>query len=51
MRSFGIQGGVIRYWALFALHAVYRSQKNAKAHVGAEQREHSEVGLYKPKRE
>jgi two-component system, LytTR family, sensor kinase len=31
MLSFGIQGGVIRYWAVIALHAVYRSQKNAKA--------------------
>ncbi|WP_187143314.1 sensor histidine kinase [Terriglobus albidus] len=30
MLSFGIQGGVIRYWAVLALHAVYRSQKNAK---------------------
>ena len=30
MLSFGIQGGVIRYWAVIALHAVYRSQKNAK---------------------
>ena len=29
--SFGIQGGVIRYWAVIALHAVYRSQKNAKS--------------------
>lgn len=29
--SFGIQGGVIRYWAVIALQAVYRSQKNAKA--------------------
>jgi two-component system LytT family sensor kinase len=28
--SFGIQGGVIRYWAVIALQAVYRSQKNAK---------------------
>ena len=30
MLSFGIQGGVIRYWAVIALHAVYRSQKNSK---------------------
>jgi signal transduction histidine kinase len=30
MLGFGIQGGVIRYWAVIALHAVYRSQKNAK---------------------
>lgn len=30
MMSFGIQGGVIRYWAVIALHAVYRSQKNTK---------------------
>ncbi|WP_263419799.1 sensor histidine kinase [Terriglobus albidus] len=30
MLSFGIQGGVIRYWAVIALHAVYRSQKDAK---------------------
>ena len=30
MLSFGIQGGVIRYWAVIALHAVYRSQQNAK---------------------
>ena len=29
MLSFGIQGGVIRYWAVIALHAVYRSQRNA----------------------
>jgi hypothetical protein len=28
--SWGIQGGVIRYWAVIALQAVYRSQKNAK---------------------
>jgi len=28
--SFGIQGGVIRYWAVISLQAVYRSQKNAK---------------------
>jgi len=30
MLSFGIQGGVIRYWAVIALHAVYRSQRDAK---------------------
>jgi signal transduction histidine kinase len=30
MLSFGIQGGVIRYWAVIALQAVYRSQQNAK---------------------
>ena len=30
MLSFGIQGGVIRYWAVIALHAVYRSQQNSK---------------------
>jgi len=30
MLSFGIQGGVIRYWAVIALQAVFRSQKNAK---------------------
>src|SRR3954449_6353143 len=30
MLSFGIQGGMIRYWAVIALHVVYRSQKNAK---------------------
>jgi len=30
MLSFGIQGGVMRYWAVIALQAVYRSQKNAK---------------------
>jgi sensor histidine kinase YesM len=30
MLSFGIQGGVIRYWAVIALQVVYRSQKNAK---------------------
>ena len=30
MLSFGIQGGVIRYWAVIALQAVHRSQKNAK---------------------
>jgi len=28
--SFGIQGGVLRYWAVIALDAVYRSQKNSK---------------------
>src|SRR5204863_7889656 len=30
MLSFGIQGGVIRYWAVIALQAVYRSHENAK---------------------
>ena len=30
MLSFGLQGGIVRYWAVIALHAVYRSQKNAK---------------------
>jgi signal transduction histidine kinase len=30
MLSFGIQGGVIRYWAVIALHTLYRSQQNAK---------------------
>jgi len=30
MLSFGIQGGAFRYWAVIALQAVYRSQKNAK---------------------
>jgi two-component system, LytTR family, sensor kinase len=30
MLSFGIQGGVVRYWAVITLQAVYRSQKNAK---------------------
>jgi two-component system, LytTR family, sensor kinase len=30
MLSFGIQGGVIRYWAVIVLQAVYRAQKNAK---------------------
>jgi two-component system LytT family sensor kinase len=30
MLSFGIQGGVVRYWAVIALQAVYRSQKSAK---------------------
>jgi hypothetical protein len=28
--AFGTQAGVIRYWAVIALHAVFRSQKNAK---------------------
>ena len=28
--SYGIQGGVLRYWAVIALQTVYRSQKNAK---------------------
>ncbi len=31
MLGFGLQGGIIRYWAVIALHAVYRSQKNAKS--------------------
>ena len=31
MLGFGIQSGVIRYWAVIALHAVYRAQKNAKS--------------------
>jgi sensor histidine kinase YesM len=30
MLGFGLQGGIIRYWAVIALHAVYRAQKNAK---------------------
>jgi two-component system, LytTR family, sensor kinase len=30
MLSFAFQGSVIRYWAVIALHAVYRSQKSAK---------------------
>jgi len=30
MLSFGIQGGAIRYWAVIALQAVYRSHQNAK---------------------
>ena len=30
MLGFGLQGGIIRYWAVIALHAVYRSQKNAR---------------------
>jgi two-component system LytT family sensor kinase len=30
MLSFGIQGGVIRYWAVIALQAIYRSQQNVK---------------------
>jgi signal transduction histidine kinase len=30
MLGFGLQGGIIRYWAVIALDAVYRSQKNAK---------------------
>jgi two-component system, LytTR family, sensor kinase len=30
MLSFGIQGGVIRYWAVIALQAVYRSRLNAR---------------------
>lgn len=28
--SFGFQGGVIRYWAVIALHALYRLQVNAR---------------------
>jgi two-component system LytT family sensor kinase len=31
MLSFGIQGGVIRYWAVIALQAMYRAQENAKS--------------------
>jgi two-component system LytT family sensor kinase len=31
MLSFGLQGGAIRYWAVIALQAVYRSQESAKA--------------------
>ena len=31
MLGFGLQGGIIRYWAVLALHAVYRAQKNAKS--------------------
>ena len=30
MLSYGIQGGVIRYWAVIALQAVYRSQENSQ---------------------
>lgn len=30
MLSFGIQGGAIRYWAVIALQAMYRSRENAK---------------------
>jgi two-component system LytT family sensor kinase len=30
MLSFGLQGGIIRYWVVIALHALFRSQKNAK---------------------
>ena len=30
MLGFGIQGGVIRYWAVIALNTIYRSQLNAK---------------------
>jgi hypothetical protein len=30
MLSFGVQGGAIRYWAVIALQALYRSQQNAK---------------------
>src|SRR6478736_6074955 len=31
MLSFGLQGGAIRYWAVIALQAVYRSRESAKA--------------------
>jgi two-component system, LytTR family, sensor kinase len=31
MLSFGVQGGAIRYWAVIAIQAVYRSHQNAKA--------------------
>jgi two-component system, LytTR family, sensor kinase len=31
MLGFGLQGGIIRYWAVIALHTVYRSQKNARS--------------------
>jgi signal transduction histidine kinase len=31
MLGFGLQGGIIRYWAVIALHAVYRAQRNAKS--------------------
>jgi two-component system, LytTR family, sensor kinase len=30
MLSYGIQGGVVRYWAVIALQAVYRSRQHAK---------------------
>jgi len=30
MLSFGLQGGALRYWAVIALQALYRSQRNAK---------------------
>jgi two-component system LytT family sensor kinase len=30
MLSFGLQGGIVRYWAVIALQALYRSQQNAK---------------------
>ena len=30
MLGFGLQGGIIRYWAVIALHTVYRAQKNAR---------------------
>jgi signal transduction histidine kinase len=30
MLSYGIQGGVIRYWVVIALQAIYRSQQHAK---------------------
>jgi two-component system LytT family sensor kinase len=29
--GFGLQGGIIRYWAVIALHTVYRAQRNAKS--------------------
>ena len=31
MLGFGLQGGIIRYWAVIALYSIYRSQQNAKA--------------------
>ena len=31
MLSFGVQGGVVRYWVVIALQAVYRAQQSAKA--------------------
>jgi two-component system LytT family sensor kinase len=30
MLSFGLQGGIVRYWAVIALQTLYRSQQNAK---------------------
>ena len=30
MLSFGVQGGVIRYWAVLAIQAIYRSHKKAQ---------------------